>query len=47
MTVCGVQISRVSYIVNVAGYPEIKDINRDAIDSLLKETYFPGTLDLT
>ncbi|ORY70982.1 FMN-dependent dehydrogenase [Pseudomassariella vexata] len=34
-------------MMNVAGYPKIRDINRDAIDSLPRGTYFPGTPDLT
>jgi len=34
-------------MMNVAGYPKVEDINRDAIDSLPKGTYFPGTPDLT
>lgn len=34
-------------MMNVAGYPDLKDINRDAIESLPKGTYFPGTPDLT
>jgi len=34
-------------MMNVAGYPRVEDINRDAIDSLPKGTYFPGTPDLT
>lgn len=34
-------------MMNVSGYPNLEEINRDAIDSLPKGTYFPGTPDLT
>jgi isopentenyl diphosphate isomerase/L-lactate dehydrogenase-like FMN-dependent dehydrogenase len=34
-------------MMNVAGYPLVADIDRDAIDSLPRGTYFPGTPDLT
>jgi isopentenyl diphosphate isomerase/L-lactate dehydrogenase-like FMN-dependent dehydrogenase len=33
-------------MMNVAGYPDLEGINRDAIESLPKGTYFPGTPDL-
>lgn len=34
-------------LMNVAGYPDLKEIDRDALESLPKGTYFPGTPDLT
>lgn len=34
-------------MMNVAGYPNLGDINRDALESLPKGTYFPGDPDLT
>ncbi|KAK1229257.1 hypothetical protein PQX77_007679 [Marasmius sp. AFHP31] len=34
-------------MMNVAGYPKVEDIDRDAIESLPKGTYFPGTPSLT
>ncbi|KAK8041761.1 hypothetical protein PG993_006284 [Apiospora rasikravindrae] len=34
-------------MMNVAGYPDLKEIDRDALESLPKGTYFPGTPDLT
>ena len=34
-------------MMNVAGYPDLWDINRDALKSLPKGTYFPGAPDLT
>lgn len=34
-------------MMNVAGYPNLKEIDRDALESLPKGTYFPGTPDLT
>ncbi|KAI0000744.1 L-lactate dehydrogenase [Xylariaceae sp. FL0662B] len=33
-------------LMNVAGYPDLKDINRDAIDSLPKGAYFPSTTEI-
>ena len=33
-------------MMNVAGYPDLKGIDGDAIESLPKGTYFPGTPDL-
>lgn len=33
-------------LMNVAGYPELKDINRDALDSLPKGAYFPSTTEI-
>ena len=33
-------------MMNVAGYPSLQDINRDAIEPLPKGSYFPGTPDL-
>ena len=34
-------------LMNVAGYPRIEDINRDAIDSLPRVAYLPATPELT
>ncbi|KAK6221595.1 hypothetical protein LQW54_001367 [Pestalotiopsis sp. IQ-011] len=34
-------------MMNVAGYPKLDEINRDALESLPKGTYFPGTPNLT
>ncbi|KAI2620884.1 L-lactate dehydrogenase [Hypomontagnella submonticulosa] len=33
-------------LMNVAGYPDLKDINRDALDSLPKGAYFPSTMEV-
>ncbi|KAI1463366.1 L-lactate dehydrogenase [Daldinia caldariorum] len=33
-------------LMNVAGYPNLKDINRDALDSLPKGVYFPSTTEI-
>ncbi|KAI1371386.1 L-lactate dehydrogenase [Hypoxylon crocopeplum] len=33
-------------LMNVAGYPDLKDINRDALDSLPKGAYFPSTTEM-
>lgn len=33
-------------LMNVAGYPRVEDINRDALESLPKGSYFPGSPDL-
>ncbi|KAI1138473.1 FMN-dependent alpha-hydroxy acid dehydrogenase [Hypoxylon sp. FL0543] len=33
-------------LMNVAGYPDLKDINRDALDSMPKGAYFPSTADM-
>ncbi|KAI1080789.1 L-lactate dehydrogenase [Whalleya microplaca] len=33
-------------LMNVAGYPDLKGINRDAIDSLPKGAYFPSTTEI-
>jgi isopentenyl diphosphate isomerase/L-lactate dehydrogenase-like FMN-dependent dehydrogenase len=34
-------------MMNVSGYPKLEDINRDALDSLPRGTYFPAPPDLT
>ncbi|KAI0835796.1 FMN-dependent alpha-hydroxy acid dehydrogenase [Hypoxylon sp. FL0890] len=33
-------------LMNVAGYPDLKDINRDALDSMPKGAYFPSTSEM-
>ncbi|KAH9897187.1 FMN-dependent dehydrogenase [Xylariomycetidae sp. FL2044] len=33
-------------LMNVAGYPNLKDINRDALDSMPRGCYFPSTTDM-
>ncbi|KAI2463823.1 FMN-dependent alpha-hydroxy acid dehydrogenase [Annulohypoxylon bovei var. microspora] len=33
-------------LMNVAGYPDLKEINRDALDSLPKGAYFPSTTEI-
>lgn len=33
-------------LMNVAGYPDLKEIGRDALDSLPKGAYFPSTLEM-
>ncbi|OTB18679.1 hypothetical protein K445DRAFT_54615 [Daldinia sp. EC12] len=33
-------------LMNVAGYPDLKEINRDALDSLPKGAYFPFTTEM-
>ncbi|KAI0378552.1 L-lactate dehydrogenase [Hypomontagnella monticulosa] len=33
-------------LMNVAGYPDLKEINRDALDSLPKGAYFPSTMEI-
>ncbi|KAI0965937.1 FMN-dependent dehydrogenase [Xylaria arbuscula] len=33
-------------LINVAGYPDLKEINRDAIDSMPKGAYFPSSQDM-
>ncbi|KAI1098275.1 FMN-dependent alpha-hydroxy acid dehydrogenase [Jackrogersella minutella] len=33
-------------LMNVAGYPDLKEINRDALESLPKGAYFPFTADI-
>ncbi|XXG99696.1 hypothetical protein Hte_006037 [Hypoxylon texense] len=33
-------------LMNVAGYPSLEDINRDALDSMPKGAYFPSTLEM-
>ncbi len=34
-------------LMNVAGYPRIEDIDRDALDSLPRVAYLPATPELT
>ncbi|KAI0139552.1 FMN-dependent alpha-hydroxy acid dehydrogenase [Hypoxylon sp. NC0597] len=33
-------------LMNVAGYPDLKEIGRDALDSMPKGAYFPSTLEM-
>ncbi|KAI0017921.1 FMN-dependent dehydrogenase [Xylariomycetidae sp. FL0641] len=33
-------------LMNVAGYPNLEEINRDALDSMPKGAYFPSTTEL-
>ncbi|KAK7952749.1 uncharacterized protein PG986_008477 [Apiospora aurea] len=40
-------LAELDIMMNVAGYPDLKGIDRDALESLPKGTYFPGTPDLT
>ncbi|KAF7515495.1 hypothetical protein G7054_g14545 [Neopestalotiopsis clavispora] len=40
-------LAELDIMMNVAGYPKLDEINRDALESLPKGTYFPGTPNLT
>jgi isopentenyl diphosphate isomerase/L-lactate dehydrogenase-like FMN-dependent dehydrogenase len=40
-------LAELDIMMNVAGYPKLEEINRDALESLPKGTYFPGTPNLT
>ena len=33
-------------LMNVAGYPDLTEINRDALDSMPKGAYFPSSQDI-
>jgi hypothetical protein len=33
-------------LMNVAGYPDLNGINRDALDSMPKGAYFPSTREM-